>query len=122
MRVLIVDDNPGFLAAAGRLLRQEGLVVAGVASSGEEALRLAAELRPDATLIDIDLGTEDGIKVAGRLAGTDGRPAGSIIFISTHGEDEFAELVEASPAVGFIPKSGLTAAAILRLIEGVAGT
>ena len=122
MRVLIVDDNLGFLAAAGRLLRQEGLVVAGVASSGEEALRLATELRPDATLVDIDLGTEDGIKLAGRLARTDDRPAGSIIFISTHGEDEFAELVEASPAIGFIPKSGLTAAAILRLIEGAAGT
>jgi len=122
VRVLIVDDNPGFLAAAGRLLRQEGLVVAGVASSGEEALRLAGELRPDATLLDIDLGPEDGITVAGRLARTAGRPAGSIIFISTHDEDEFAELVEASPAVGFIPKSGLNAAAILRLIEGVAGT
>ncbi len=119
--MLIVDDSRRFLDAAGRLLRQEGLTVAGVASSGEEALRLADELRPDATLVDVDLGAEDGIALARRLAGSDGSPAGSIILISTHAEDEFAELIEASPAVGFISKSELTAAAIERLIEGVTG-
>lgn len=115
MRVLIVDDSPGFLDAASQLLRLEGVAVVGVASSGEEALHLASELRPDVTLIDIDLGGDDGIAVARRLAGSEGHPAGDIVLISTHGEDEFAELIEASPAIGFIPKPALTAEAIERL-------
>ena len=116
LRCLIIDDSPEFLEAARRLLEQEGIVVAGVASSGDEGVRLAGELRPDVTLIDIDLGGEDGIEVADRLAKTDGRPAGSLILISTHGEDEFADLIQGSPVVGFIAKSTLSANAIRALI------
>jgi DNA-binding NarL/FixJ family response regulator len=115
MRCLIVDDSPGFLDAARLLLQQEGIVVAGVASSGDEALQLARELRPDITLIDVDLGVEDGIAVARRLAESDGQPAGKLILISTHAEDEFADLVAASPAIGFVSKSALSAEAIYSL-------
>jgi DNA-binding NarL/FixJ family response regulator len=115
LRCLIVDDSPEFLAAACHLLQQEGIAVAGVASSGDEALRLAHELRPDVTLVDIDLGVEDGIAVVRRLAETDGRPAGKLILISTHAEDEFADLIQASSAIGFVPKSALSAEAITAL-------
>ena len=112
MRCLIVDDSPDFLEAARNLLQQQGLTVAGVASSGDDAVRLARELRPDVTLIDIDLGVEDGIAVARRLSDADGQPAGKLILISTHGEDEFADLIERSPAIGFVAKSELSADAI----------
>jgi DNA-binding NarL/FixJ family response regulator len=86
-----------------------------VASSGEEGLRLARSLRPDVTLVDIDLGAEDGISVARQLAESDGRPAGKLILISTHSEDEFADLVAGSPVIGFISKSALSAEAIYSL-------
>jgi DNA-binding NarL/FixJ family response regulator len=115
LRCLIIDDSPEFLAAASRLLEQEGVAVVGVGSSGDEAVRLAGELRPDVTLIDIDLGGEDGIDVARRLAAVDGRPAGKLILISTHGEDEFADLIRGSTAIGFIAKSTLSADAIRAL-------
>jgi DNA-binding NarL/FixJ family response regulator len=115
LRCLIIDDSPAFLDAARRLLQQEGIDVAGVASSGEEGLRLARELRPDVTLIDIDLGPEDGMAVARRLAEADGGPAGQLILISTHAEDEFAELIEATPVIGFVPKATLSAEAIYAL-------
>lgn len=117
MRCLIVDDSPDFLDAARTFLQQEGITVAGVASTGDEAVRLARELRPDVTLIDIDLGIEDGIALAQRLADTDGQPAGKLILISTHGEDEFADLIQGSPAIGFVAKSELSANAI-RLLTG----
>ena len=68
MRCVIVDDNLGFLHAARLLLEQEGLQVVGVATSGDEALRAVTELRPDVTLVDIDLGGESGFDVARRLA------------------------------------------------------
>ena len=117
LRCLIIDDSPEFLDAARRLLQQEGISVVGVASGMEDAVRLARELRPDVTLVDIDLGVEDGIALTRRLAETDGQPAGKLILISTHAEDEFADLVGASPAIGFISKSSLSADAIHALTD-----
>jgi DNA-binding NarL/FixJ family response regulator len=117
LRCLIIDDSPDFLDAARRLLQQEGIGVAGVASSSDEGVRLARELRPDVTLVDIDLGVEDGIALARRLAAIDGQPAGKLILISTHGEDEFRDLIESSPAIGFVAKSELSGDA-LRALTG----
>ena len=114
LRCLIIDDNREFLAAASRLLEQEGIAVAGVAVRGDEAIRLASEVKPDVTLVDINLGGEDGLELARRLTDDHGTGAGKVILISTHDEDEFADLIDASPAIGFIPKSALSADAIRR--------
>lgn len=119
LRCLIIDDSPEFLDAARRLLRLEGIDVVAVASTGAEALRLARELRPDVTLVDIVLGPEDGIALAQRLAESDGGPAGKVILVSTHGEDEFADMIHASPTIGFLPKGAISADAIAaRIAEG----
>ena len=67
IRCLIVDDNKSFLEAARVLLEREGLTVAGVASTGAEALRQAETLRPDVVLVDISLGDESGFDLARRL-------------------------------------------------------
>ena len=115
LRCLIVDDNPEFLEAASRLLEQQGISVVGVAESGVDASRLAGEVKPDVTLVDIDLGGEDGLELARRLIDDKGTGAGNVILISTHDEDEFIDLIEASPAIGFVPKSALSADAIRRL-------
>jgi DNA-binding NarL/FixJ family response regulator len=56
IRCLLVDDNPLFLDAASELLGREGIDVVGAASTTAEAIRLVMELRPDVTLVDIDLG------------------------------------------------------------------
>jgi DNA-binding NarL/FixJ family response regulator len=117
VRCLIVDDNPGFLHSARTLLEQEGIQVVGVASTGAEALRRAAELHPDVTLIDIDLGGEDGFDVAQQLVDDPGIDPGHLILISTYSEDEFLDLIEASPAIGFVRKSSLSATAIDWLIR-----
>jgi CheY-like chemotaxis protein len=69
LRWLIVDDSPCFLEAARGLLERQGIMVVGVASNGAEALRLAEELRPDVTLLDIDLGGESGLELARRRRG-----------------------------------------------------
>jgi two-component system nitrate/nitrite response regulator NarL len=112
-RLLIVDDNVGFLEAARDLLEREGATVAGVATTGGEAVMLAAQLRPDCVLVDIDLGSESGFEVATRLA-----PLASVVFISAYAEDEFADLIAASPAIGFVAKSALSASAVSRLLAG----
>jgi len=118
LRCLIVDDNASFLDASRSLLERQGFSVVGVAATGADALRLAAELAPDLILLDVDLGEENGFAVARQLADADESTTPVVILVSTHPEDDFAELVDQSPAAGFIAKSALSVAAIERLLDG----
>jgi DNA-binding NarL/FixJ family response regulator len=117
MRCLIVDDSRQFLDAARGLLQRQGINVIGVASTSAEALQQVQELRPDVTLLDIDLGGESGLELAQRLSDQEG-PA-PVILISTHAEQDYAELIAASPAIGFLPKTALSADAIRDLLAGL---
>jgi DNA-binding NarL/FixJ family response regulator len=121
LRCLIVDDNPGFLEVARTLLVQEGLEIVGVASTGADALDSAAELRPDVILLDIDLGPESGFRVAQWLVDDPDVDPGALILISSHAEEDLADLIEASPAIGFLAKPMLSATAIERLIRTAGG-
>jgi CheY-like chemotaxis protein len=115
--VLIVDDSESFLNAARVLLERDGMRVVAVASTGPEALALAHRLVPDIVLLDINLGGESGFGVAEDLAGHyGGRPA-PVILTSTHAESDFAELIAESPAIGFLPKSELSAASIEQVLD-----
>jgi DNA-binding NarL/FixJ family response regulator len=95
--------------------------VVGVASTGEAAVRRVIELRPDVTLVDIDLCGSSGCELARHLADEGGGAAGCLILISAHAEEEFTDLIEASPVAGFLPKSALSADAILALMPGGSG-
>jgi len=111
LRCLIVDDNQLFLEGASALLEREGVDVIGVATHSAEALRLVEELRPDVTLVDVDLGRESGFDLAEQLGGN-GRAHPNVILISTHAERDLAQLIEASPALGFVSKARFSARAI----------
>jgi DNA-binding NarL/FixJ family response regulator len=119
LRCVIVDDNSLFLDGAADLLTREGLDVVGVASDSAAAMQLVTELQPDVTLVDIDLGGEDGFELAQQL--TD-MPAASakVILVSTHSDEDFAHLIAASPAIGFVPKTRLSARAIRDTLERAA--
>jgi DNA-binding NarL/FixJ family response regulator len=118
MRCLIVDDSAGFVDAARGLLECEGLSVVGVASTSGEALRLFETLRPDVTLVDINLGGESGFELAEQLHRVGGLTQSPVVLISTHAAQDFADMIETSPAVGFLSKSSLTGAAIRDLVDG----
>jgi DNA-binding NarL/FixJ family response regulator len=100
------------LEAASRLLQREGICVVGVASNSADALRLLKELRPDVALLDIQLGEESGLDLAHRVARLDEGLQTPSILISVHPESEFAALIAASPAAGFVHKKDLSATAI----------
>jgi DNA-binding NarL/FixJ family response regulator len=118
IRCLIVDDSSRFACDATEVLQEEGIDVVALAANGEEGLRLARDLRPDLALVDIDLGGESGLEVVRHLsAGDGGSLVGAVILVSTHAEEQFAELIAASPAVGFIAKSELSADAIEALLS-----
>jgi DNA-binding NarL/FixJ family response regulator len=117
-RLLIVDDSQAFLEAARSLLEREGVDVVGVASTTAEALSREAQLRPEVALVDITLGAESGFELTRRLRENDRAGRLRVILVSTHAEADFADLIAESPAIGFLPKSDLSAEAIRRVLEG----
>ena len=117
LRCLIVDDNASFREEMRGLLAEQGLDVVGGAGSAAEALRQIAELGPDVALIDLDLGEESGLELARRLPERPGQAAVPyVILISTHDEAEYADLIEASSAIGFLAKIDLSAATIRQMV------
>jgi DNA-binding NarL/FixJ family response regulator len=115
IRCLIVDDNVAFLDAASTLLAREGIAVEGVATSSAEAVRLTGEVGPDVVLVDIGLGEESGFDLARQLVNGERSPA--VILISTHSGSDFADLIEQSPVLGFVPKSQLSGDAVRQLVS-----
>jgi DNA-binding NarL/FixJ family response regulator len=116
LRCLLVDDNAAFLEAASLLLEREGVTVVGVASSIAEALRQARALRPGVILVDIGLGEESGFDLA-RLLAEDGQDGAGVILISTGAEADYSELIDESPAAGFLAKATLSARGISRILD-----
>lgn len=97
------------------MLERAGIAVVGMATSTAEALTCADELHPDVILVDIDLGAESGFDVVEALHRS-GPPNRSMILISTHSEQDFADLIADSPALGFLPKFALSPESIRRMI------
>ena len=89
----------------------------GVASTVAQALQLAQELHPDVVLVDIDLGGESGIELASQLQRKAGVDSSRVILISAYAEEDYAELIAASPVVGFLPKTALSGQRIRDLVE-----
>jgi DNA-binding NarL/FixJ family response regulator len=116
LRCVLVDDNEAFLETASLLLEREGLAIVGMASTIAGALRQVRALRPDLVLVDIGLGNESGFDLA-RLLAQDGQIAGAeVILISTGAEADYRELIDDSPAAGFLAKSELSVRGISRLL------
>jgi DNA-binding NarL/FixJ family response regulator len=117
LRAIIVDDNPEFIDVASELLEgQGGLTVVGTATTYAEASRLVEELRPDVVLVDIELGAESGFTVAQELAGAAATRSSKVILISTHSAVDYRELIDESPAIGFIPKHDLSASVVVNVL------
>lgn len=97
------------------MLERAGISVVGMACNTAEAVSRNRELHPDVILVDIDLGPESGFDVAEALH-REGSPAPSVILISTHSEQDFADLIADSPALGFLPKFALSPESIRRMV------
>ncbi len=110
--VLIVDDHPGFRAAARRLLEVEGYDVVGEAADGQSALLAAKALNPDVVLLDIQLPDFDGFEVAERLSGCVQPPA--VVLTSSRDPSDYGPALSRAPACGFVPKAELSG-------QGIAG-
>ena len=101
MRVLIVDDEPPARERLRRILEDAGSYeVAGEAGNGEEALEIAARVRPDVVLLDIRMPGMDGIETAHHLNTFESAPA--IVFTTAY--DEYAIDAFDARAIGYVLK------------------
>jgi two-component system, NarL family, nitrate/nitrite response regulator NarL len=116
LRLLIADDNEGFLESARSALERDGIDVVGTATTAAEAVELVEELGPDLVLVDISLGDDSGFDLVRRLAGLS-RQTSRALLISTHDAEDFAELIETSPAIGFMSKYDFSARGIYELLS-----
>ena len=117
LRCLIVDDSARFLEAARHSLDGQEIEIVGTAKTSEDALRQVETLRPDAVLVDISLGDESGFELTEQLVDRHPWLGSRVVLISTRAEDDFADLIETSPAVGFLAKSQLSADAVRSLVS-----
>jgi len=85
--ILIVDDETGILTTLSQILGDEGYRTA-VTTSGEEALHLFREQRPDVVFLDIWLPDWDGLETLQALRDVD--PQAMVIMMSGHGTSETA--------------------------------
>ena len=117
MRCLIVDDSAEFRDAASAMLERAGISVVGKATNSAEALRYYEDLHPDVALVDVDLGGEDGFVLAEQLARASTASRLAVILVSTYAESDLTEMIEVSPAVGFLQKFSLSPDAIWDLLK-----
>ncbi len=84
IRVLIADDDAGFLKSLQELIdRQPELHVIGAAANGLEAIELAEKLAPDAVVLDLHMPLLDGVTAAARLR----RDHPNLCLIALTGDD-----------------------------------
>lgn len=101
MKILIVDDEKPARDRLRQLIDDfDEYEVAAEAANGEEAIRLAAETRPDIVLLDIRMPGVDGIEAAHYLNKLDSPPA--IVFATAY--DQYAIDAFEARAIGYVLK------------------
>jgi DNA-binding NarL/FixJ family response regulator len=106
--VLIVDDHEGFRVQARQLLEGAGFDVVGEAGDGASALIAAADLHPDAVLLDVQLPDTTGFDVSVALIAS-ARPP-TVVLVSSRDAADYGRRIHGCGAAGFIAKAELTGA------------
>ncbi|MBV9661735.1 MAG: response regulator transcription factor [Acidimicrobiales bacterium] len=109
--VLVVDDQPPFRRAARAVLeRVEDFHLIGEAETGEDAVALAAELRPSLVLMDINMPGMGGIEATRRIVTAD--PDVVVVLCSTRDVADVPGTVAASGAATYLSKEAFGADAL----------
>lgn len=119
IRLLVVDDHPWLRAGVKALLGLEsGIEVIGEAGSGQEAVRLAAELRPDVVLMDLKMpGVITGVDAIRRVVAQD--PGITVLVLTVAGDSDSINAAVEAGASGYVQKDA-DPAQLSRAVHAVA--
>jgi DNA-binding NarL/FixJ family response regulator len=102
-RVLLADDHALIRQGLKALLEKHGFQVAGEASNGQEALRVAATARPDVAIVDIRMPVLNGVDAARELKKSS--PKTKVILLTQHDEDQYVTEALRAGVKGYVLKS-----------------
>ncbi len=104
IRVVIADDHAVVREGTRRMLEQEGdIEVVGEAADGEEAIKLAEELRPDVAIVDIAMPRLDGIEATKRIK--ERCSLVTVLILSAYDDDQFVFSLLEAGAAGYLLKT-----------------
>jgi DNA-binding NarL/FixJ family response regulator len=110
--VLVVDDQAPFRRAASAVVTMTpGFTVVGEAESGEDAVTVAAELRPGLVLMDINLPGINGIEATRRI--TTERPGTVVVLLSTYRAEDLPSGADDCGAARYVNKEEFGPAVLL---------
>ena len=119
IRVLIADDHPLFRSGMRALLAADvDTEVAGEATTGEEAIALAAELQPDIVLMDLQMPGLSGVEATRHILHAS--PNARILIVTMFDDDHSVFAAIRAGARGYVLK-GANPEEVLRAIRVVAG-
>ncbi|TDC57028.1 response regulator transcription factor [Jiangella ureilytica] len=105
VRVLVADDQPLLRHSLALLLdAAPDLATAGTAATGDEAVQLTRELRPDVVLMDIRMPGGDGIEATRRITADAALDAVRVLVLSMFELDEYVYAALRAGASGFLLK------------------
>lgn len=120
IRILIVDDDTGFLDVAAELIAERGFEVLNKATDAAHALATAAQECPDGILLDINMPGRDGFATAAALAAA--CPSARIVLTSADAGPVAAEVLRGCHADAFVAKQELATTDLADLFgSGVPG-
>ncbi len=115
---MVVDDHPMWRDAVARDLAEAGFEVAAAVGEGAQALRVAAAVRPDVVVLDLQLPDMPGVEVARRLLAAE--PAPRVLILSASGEHPDVLAAVKAGASGYLVKSA-SRAEFLAAVRRTAG-
>ena len=117
LRVLIADDHPLFRAGLGAMLSSApDTELVGEATTGSEAVHLAAELGPDLVIMDVQMPQTDGIEATRKISRKS--PETNILVVTMFEDDGTVFQAMRAGARGYVLK-GANYAEMLRAIRAV---
>jgi DNA-binding NarL/FixJ family response regulator len=107
MRIILADDHALVRAGFRALLREMGITIVAEASNGREVLRLVAQHKPDAVLMDIAMPELNGLEATAQL--TRQFPNVRVVILSMHANIEYARRAMQAGAAGYLLKNAKAA-------------